>query len=524
MKYKIRDIRLTPLEEKNENKSLLKHLRDKHKTVPDKIIIYKKSLDARKRNITWVYTLIVESEETVQGENVSEYIENILPVPPQKTCKNYKNEKIIIIGSGPAGLFCALKLAENGKKSIILERGKPVSERMKDISLLEENGMLNVESNVVFGEGGAGTYSDGKLTARSLRHESGWFYNKLIQFGAKESIKYEAKPHIGTDCLVKIAINMRNELLGLGCKIYYSKKVVDFEIKDRTVKAVFTESGEKFDADKIILATGHSARDIFVKLYEKDVAMIKKGFAVGVRAEHPAELIKNIQYGKSLYKDILPPAEYVLTHKNKKTGRGVYSFCMCPGGMVVNSSSEMEMLCLNGMSNSARNGRFSNAAIVVTVNPEDINGEAIEAIEFQRDIERRAFSSVNGFAAPAQRITSFINGKSHESLPQTSYKPRIYPKDMKELFPGFIIDELKSALKVFDNKMPGYCNEDAILIGVETRTSSPIRILRDKNRQSVSLRGLFPAGECSGYSGGIVSSAMDGIITAEMILSPFCLI
>ena len=508
MKYKIKDIRLTPIEEKNESESLLKYLHEHYKINPSKIIICRKSLDAR-RDIVWVYTLIVESDKIIP--NASEYIED---THPQKL-KSHKDEKIVIIGCGPAGLFCALRLAESGIQSIILERGKPVAERMKDINLLEEKGILNTESNVVFGEGGAGAYSDGKLTARNFRYESEWFYNKLIQFGAKESIKYEAKPHIGTDCLTDIIINARSELLNLGCKIYYSQKVVDFEIKDNQIKAVLTESGKKFDADKVILATGHSARDTFIKLFEKGVSMEKKGFAVGVRAEHPAELIRNIQYGKSIYKDILPPAEYVLTHKNKKTGRGVYSFCMCPGGAVVNSSSETDMLCINGMSKSKRDGRFSNAAIVVTVNPEDINGGVVDAIEFQRGIERRAF--LKNFAAPAQRITSFVSGKS-KSLPHSSYNTQIYFKDMNELFPEFIISELKAALKVFDNKMRGYCCEDAVLIGVETRTSSPIRILRNDDRQSVSLHGLFPVGEGSGYSGGIVSSAIDGIITADAIL------
>ena len=514
MKYKIRDIKLTPPEEKTESESLLKFLYEHYKIKPSKIHICRKSLDARKRDIMWVYTLIVESDKIVQNERVSEYNEE---VTPQKKLKSLKDEKIVIIGSGPAGLFCALRLAENGKPSIILERGKPIPERMKDINILEESGILDAESNVVFGEGGAGTYSDGKLTARSLRYESNWFYNKLIQFGAKESIRYEAKPHIGTDCLANIIINVRNELLNLGCKIFYSQKVIDFEIKDHKVKAVVTESGESFDADKVILATGHSARDMFIKLHEKGVGMIKKGFAVGVRAEHPAELIQNIQYKNSIYKDILPAAEYALTHKNKKTGRGVYSFCMCPGGMVVNSSSEPDMLCINGMSKSKRDGKFSNAAIVVTVNPQDINGGVIEAIEFQRDIEKRAFANQDYFTAPAQRISSFMSGKSYNSLPQSSYKPNVFFKDMKELFPEFIIDELKLALKVFDNKMRGFCSEDAVLIGAETRTSSPIRILRDDNRQSVSVQGLFPVGEGSGYSGGIVSSAIDGIMTADMV-------
>ncbi len=430
-----------------------------------------------------------------------------------------KNTSVIVVGTGPAGLFCALRLAQSGIKVILLERGKTVEERLKDIKTLEAEARLNTESNVLFGEGGAGTYSDGKLTSRTQREESKWFYRVLIDHGANPAIEYESRPHIGTDKLQTIIKNIRQSLISLGAEFIFNCKMTDLIMAENRLHGVITSHGRELFAQSIILATGHSARDVYSMLLSRGIAMEKKGFAIGLRIEHPADLIRSIQYGKSKYSDILPPAEYSLTWTNKKTGRGVYSFCMCPGGYVINSSSEMEHLCVNGMSLSNRSGKFSNSAIVVSVFPEDIKGDIASAIEFQRTIERLCFNAGGGsFRAPAQRLTSFLKGKGDFSLPQSSYKNGITIGKLDDFLPEWITAKMRQALPYFEKRMPGFITDEAIFIGAETRTSSPVRILRNKDFQSLTVKGLYPIGEGSGYSGGIVSSAVDGIKCADAIV------
>lgn len=501
-------------------KSILPEINSEYGLNVTSFKILKKSLDARnKNNIFYSFRILVETDEItalhlLELENVEEY----KPVEIPDTVKRSFMEKVIIIGSGPAGLFAALKLIEAGAEVLVLERGKPVEERMKDIERLEQDGVLDPDSNSVFGEGGAGTYSDGKLTTRINRPEILWFYKKLIENGAPESIVYESKPHVGTDRLQSIVKNIRNTITGSGSRIRFSERVTDFYISDNRITGVATSAGNEYFSGKVILATGHSARDIYSILRQKGVALEKKGFAAGVRIEHPVEEINRIQYGKSPYMNMLPAAEYILTYNNKSTGRGIYSFCMCPGGMVINSSSENDELCVNGMSMSGRDNMFSNSAVVVTVKKEDTGHDSLSGIDLQKQIEEKAFLCGGGnFRAPAQSIISFMKNTKDSKIRKTSYKNGITPCRLEDFLPSWITEEIRGAIPHFNRKMKGIISGTGVFIGAETRTSSPVRILRGQDYESVSVRGLYPVGEGAGYSGGIVSSAVDGIKCAEII-------
>lgn len=516
----IDDIKLFPDRSEDIIPQLVK---DKYGLKISAFRVLKKSLDARNKNdIHWRYRILIDIDEA-DTAGVLNYYEEVKvyaepePVPQPKA---QKKGKVIIAGAGPAGLFSALRLTEAGAEVLLLERGKPVEERMLDIETLENNGILDPESNVLFGEGGAGTYSDGKLTTRINRPEIDWFYRKLIENGAPESAAWEAKPHIGTDRLRDIIRNIRNKIISSGGEILFSEKVIDILISDGRAAGVSTASGKEFLSDCVILAPGHSARDIYQMLHSKKITLEKKGFAVGSRIEHPAELIREIQYGRSRYSDILPAAEYSLTWNNKKSGRGIYSFCMCPGGAVINSSSEEKLLCTNGMSMSDRGSPLSNAAIVVTVTKEDTGSDPLGGIELQREIERMAFRAGGGnYRAPAQTVLSFIKKKTDRELPPVSYRNGVSPSRLEEFLPQWITSEIRIALEYFDKRMNGFISESGVFIGAETRTSSPVRILRGEDLQSVSVRGLYPAGEGAGYAGGIVSSAVDGIRCADAIIS-----
>jgi len=482
--------------------------------------IIRRSLDARhKDRIVYRYRVAISvdddtAQKLILSHNLKEFTEMSFPDPVYKK----RTDHVVIAGTGPAGLFAALRLLEGGCPVILLERGKPVDERMADIDLLEKNGILDPDSNVLFGEGGAGTYSDGKLTTRTHRSENNWFYKKLVEHGAPPGILYETRPHLGTDRLRAIMRSIREKIISLEGEIRFRETLSDLVIHDDNIVSVRTSSSE-FATKKLILATGHSARDVYGLLARHNVALQSKGFAVGIRAEHPADLINDIQYGQSRFKNILPAAEYHLAH-TCASGRGVYSFCMCPGGRVINSSSEQGMLCTNGMSFSARDLPMSNAAIVVSIHPEDTGNTPFGGIEFQRRLESAAYSAGGGdFFSPAQRISSFLAAKLDLNLPQTSYLPGVVPFAMHTMLPEHIVKDLQEGLRRFNRIMPGFLSEKGILIGIETRTSSPVRIVRNESFQSVSVKGLFPAGEGAGYAGGIVSSAVDGIRIADAILA-----
>lgn len=488
---------------------------------PGEYRIIRKSLDARKKSdIVYRYRVVFDladdaARSIVEAGTAAPYEEK----GTSSAVIRRPGLSVLVVGTGPAGLFCALRLIEAGARVKILERGKPIEERMRDIEILENSGELNEQSNVLFGEGGAGTYSDGKLTTRIHRPEIDRVFRTFVEHGAPSSILYEAKPHLGTDRLRAILRSIRGAIHAAGSAISFNETVNDIIVHDGAVAGVVTGSGREERTGRVVLAIGHSARDTYAMLMKRGVALEKKGFAAGIRIEHPAGLINRIQYGGSPYRDVLPTAEYSLTFKDRASGMGIYSFCMCPGGRVINSSSEREMLCTNGMSFSKRSHPFSNAAIVVTVSPEDCEGGPLDGIGFQRMMESSAFHSGGGrFHAPAQRVTSFLAGRLDPDLPEVSYRPGVVPARLDAVISAWIVNPMKAALQEFGRSMKGFITDQAVFIGTETRTSSPVRIVRDESFQSVSVRGLYPVGEGAGYAGGIVSSAVDGIRCAERIL------
>ncbi len=477
--------------------------------------ILRKSIDARKKGRVVVkYRAVFTVDDKEVHRLIKAGCTTYHESPAVALATGGDPGSVLIVGSGPAGLFAALRLMERGIRATILERGKRVDERHQDVALLKQEGVLNTESNVVFGEGGAGTYSDGKLTTRINKDGMEWLFEKLVEYGAPDTILFDAKPHIGTDILSNVVVNIRKKLIAFGTEFHFGERVVDIVSREGKAVAVHTVSGKEIPADHIIVACGHSARDLFESFEKQGIVLEKKGFAVGVRIEHPAAFINKAQYGVQYAK--LPAADYRLACTNKASRRGTYSFCMCPGGEVVNASSEQAMLCVNGMSSSKRDLPFSNSAIVVAVRPEDVGPGALGGICFQRDLEKRAFDAGGGgFVSPATSAATFCTGKS-KPMERISYVTGFREADFSRILPTFVVEELKRSLFVFDRTIKGFVSE-GVVIGVETRTSSPVRIVRGDDFQSVSLKRLYPAGEGSGYAGGIVSSAVDGLRIADHI-------
>ena len=497
----------------------------------DKILnlqIVKKSLDARKKDrISFVYTVDVEIEGEVEAvREPSLQIRMIEKDKPVSFPKLRTEIRPVIVGTGPAGLFAALRLAEHGIKSFLLERGKEVDRRVKDVEKFWAGRVLDPESNVQFGEGGAGTFSDGKLTTRVDDPRISYILKAMVDAGAKEEILYQSKPHIGTDRLRGVVINLRKRLVSLGCEVCFESKVTGFNAHDGKIESIVINNGREIRTDLLILAIGNSARDTYKALHDAGVKLESKPFAIGLRVEHPQRLIDGIQYGKSSSHPNLPPAEYLLTHNMPHMGRSAYSFCMCPGGSVIAASSEPGRLVVNGMSLSKRDSQYANSAMVVTVRPEDFEvfGEGpLAGIEFQRRFEGAAFEAGGGnYNAPAQGLIDFLYSKKEASLNSSSYRPALTSANLEECMPDYVITALREAIPQFERKMRGFISKEATLIGVETRTSAPVRITREINLQSVNTKGLYPCGEGAGYSGGIVSSALDGIRVADaMIASSF---
>lgn len=425
---------------------------------------------------------------------------------------------IIVVGAGPAGLFAALELIEKGLKPIILERGKSVSDRKVDIAAISRGEAVNEDSNYCFGEGGAGTYSDGKLYTRSKkRGDNSRILKILYQFGADASILYESHPHIGSDRLPRIIEQIRLSILNCGGEVHFGSRVVDFQIEGNKIASVTTQNGERFDGAAVILATGHSASDIYELLHRKEVALQAKPFAVGVRVEHKQALINKIQYKDEAALQFLPPAAYNLAAQIG--GRGVYSFCMCPGGFIVPSATAASQCVVNGMSPSGRNNIYANSGVVTEVRLEDLaqyepHFGVLAGLEFRRQLEQMAYAQAGGGSnrAPAQGLKDFVGGKApREPLP-SSYHPGLTPSAIDKWLPKFVSGSLREGLKIFDNKMRGYITDDAQVIGVESRTSSPVRIARDRDSfEHPEIENLYPAGEGAGYAGGILSCAIDGI-------------
>lgn len=466
--------------------------------------VLRRSIDARGRHVTIELTLAAYTGNDFPEET-----------PPVEYPDVQGAREVIIAGSGPAGMFAALKAIECGYRPIVLERGKDVHARRRDIKTLCSEHIVDADSNYCFGEGGAGTYSDGKLYTRSRkRGDTSGILARLVQNGASEEIITDGRPHIGTDKLPAVVENIRKRIVEAGGSYLFGQRVNDLIVKDGRIRGVTTIDGDKYTADAVILATGHSARDIYELLYWKGIALQAKGTAVGVRLEHPQELIDKIQYGPEGRGKYLPAAAYRLVAQCE--GKGVYSFCMCPGGYIVPCATGQEQVVVNGMSPSARSGKKANSGIVVSVDPDDIPGYSkygiMALMNFQMDMERRAWESAGKTqTAPAARMTDFCEGRISSGLNDTTYIPGIVPADMDYVLGDFVSPRLREGLKTFGNKMKGFYTADATIIGVETRTSSPLRIPRDPVTLShIQVHGLFPAGEGAGYAGGIVSAAIDG--------------
>ena len=486
------------------------------------IKIVRQSVDARdKSRVVHMLTLdfdIYKEKRFLKHKNIS-IPKNDMYEP--KTCAN-KEFRPLVAGFGPAGMFCALALAEMGMKPVVIERGKCVEDRQKDVETFWKSGKLDTSSNVQFGEGGAGTFSDGKLTTGINDIRCAYILKRFVEFGAPERIEYLAKPHIGTDNLVNVVRNIRKRIEELGGRVLFSHRLKDIGLKNNRLEYALAESpdGEiRIDCDALVLAVGHSARDTFEMLKSKNFAMERKPFAMGVRIEHRQEDIDRAQYGD--FAKYLPAADYKLT-AHLENGRTAYSFCMCPGGVVAAAASEEGGVVTNGMSYFARDGENANAALLVNVAPEDVEGDdVLGGVYLQRELEKRAFEAGGSdYAAPVQKVGDLLKDRASEALGRVkpTYSPNVRPSDMRLVFPDFIYESLKEGILAMDKKLKGFADADAVVTAVESRSSSPVRIIRDKESfESLMYRGIYPCGEGCGYAGGIMSAAADGLKIAEKI-------
>ena len=483
--------------------------------------ILKQSIDARGRQVWINLTVLAFIDEPFHlRENIRVSFRDVSRSP----------YSVIIVGAGPAGLFAALRLLEAGIKPVILERGKNVRDRRRDLAALNKAGIVNPESNYCFGEGGAGTYSDGKLYTRSSKRGN---INRVLQlfhqFGAEENILYEAHPHIGTNKLPHIITAMRQQVIDAGGVFLFEKKLTDLVISQQEIKGVITADGEILKADAVVLATGHSARDVFELLHRKNILIEAKPFALGVRIEHPQSLIDSIQYHNSMRDPFLPPASYGVVEQ--VNDRGVFSFCMCPGGIIAPAATHPGELVVNGWSPSKRNNVHANSGMVVQITLEDAQkhfartkpqllSSPLLLMYFQQAVEQAAYQAGGGaLVAPAQRVVDFCMGNASTDLPDCSYLPGITPANLGAVLPGFVYQSLQAALKAFGNRMRGYYTNDAVVVATESRTSSPVRIPRhNQSLEHPQIKKLYPCGEGAGYAGGIVSAAMDGERVAEQLI------
>lgn len=511
--------------EKNQDREIEKEIikRGIKKENIDRIVWSKRSIDSRKKSdIKFVYNV----EVTLKKEIDLLKTKNISLVKETEKIKRKalnKDEEVLVVGTGPAGLFAALRLAEYGYKPIVIDRGEAVDERDKTVDRFIKTGELNENSNIQFGEGGAGTYSDGKLNTRIKSEYIEKVFTEFVECGAQKEIMWDYKPHIGTDVLKVVVKNLREKIISLGGRFYFNNLLTDVIIENGEVQGAVIRNNknemEKLPVKKIILAIGHSSRDTYRMLHKNGVFMENKPFAVGARIEHPREDIDRMQYGKYAGNKNLGAATYSLTYNNKEEERGIFSFCMCPGGVIVNAASENGGTLVNGMSYSDRNGRFSNSALVVGIKENEFGDELFSGMKFQEELERKTFELVKNYGALYQSVPDFLEGKLTEKEIETSYEMKKTPYDLNKLFPEVITRNMKMALNYWGKRYEGFVSERANLIAPETRTSAPVKITRNEIGESVNIKGLYPVGEGAGYAGGIVSAAVDGLKIVDLAFS-----
>ncbi|MCT4605005.1 MAG: hypothetical protein N4A64_02725 [Marinisporobacter sp.] len=513
-------------EEKILKEKIAKKLRVKMEDIID-YKIYRESIDARRNTISFVYSIDVnvKNEEKILKKNKNVKKSPVLEYKDVPSGNKKMEDRPIIVGMGPAGMFAGLILAERGYRPIILERGQDVDTRSKDVEAFWKEGKLKVSSNVQFGEGGAGTFSDGKLTTRIKDIRCRKVLDEFVRLGAPEEILYAQKPHIGTDILKNVVKNMRKAIEDLGGEVRFNSKVTDFFMENGKIKGLEINENTRIETKEVILGIGHSARDTYEVLHERGIQIRQKPFSIGVRIEHPQGVINKAQYKQFAEHKRLGAADYRLTYQSKKD-RAVYTFCMCPGGMVVAAASEENMVVTNGMSEYKRDQENANSALLVQVNTEDFESDhPLAGVAFQRKWEKLAFQGGgSNYFAPAQLVGDFLKDTPSKELGtvKPSYLPGVKMTDLRKCLPDFVIEAMKEAIVQMDKKLKGFAMEDAVMVGVETRSSAPIRIERNpETMESVNVEGLYPAGEGAGYAGGIISAAVDGIKAAERIIEKY---
>jgi len=502
---------------KDQNEEIYKKIKENGIAKKDiKSIKYlKRSIDSRKKeSIKIVYNLELELKK-----NIDISTKKAFQLVTEKSIIERKAKKvdgtIAIIGTGPSGLFSALRLAELGFETLIFERGEKVEDRIKTVDKFWSDSILNENSNAQFGEGGAGTFSDGKLTARGKSPYKNRVFDEFVSLGANKDILYDYKPHIGTDVLRNVVKNLRNKIEKLGGKFYFNSTLTNIVVENEKISQIIINDSEKIDVSHLILGIGHSARDTYKMLHENGVAMENKDFAIGTRIEHPREAIDKMQYGRYHNHSLLGSAPYQFVYNNKQEQRGVFTFCPCPGGEIINASSINNTSLVNGMSNKKRNGLFTNSAVVVSVNERDYGKELFAGMKLQEEIEKKSYEIMKIHGALYQNLLDFTKGKTTKNKIKSSYTMELESYDLNKIFPANITRNLKKAFNSW-SKNEDFISKEANLIGTETRTSAPLRILRDKQGVSISIKNLYPIGEGAGYAGGIISAAIDGITTVDM--------
>ena len=488
----------------------------------------RRSLDARDKNdIRYIYSALFEIDDRDYNKYGARFAATVSKAPEKPVIAASVGEEpqpapIVVVGAGPAGLFAAHTLAVRGYSVIMIDRGRPIDERRRDVDTFWAGGALDTESNIMFGEGGAGTFSDGKLTTRIKDARADIVAETLVKYGAGERILVDAKPHVGTDVLRKVVHNIRKAIEEAGGEVRFGTKLTGLDTKDGAVTGVIVNGGERIPCCAVILALGQAARDTYRMLFDSGLEINAKPFAVGVRIEHPQSLINRAQFGKYAGHPRLGAAEYRLT--GKSGSRGVYTFCMCPGGFVVASSSNEGEVVTNGMSYSARDAENANSGVIVQVNPSDLGGAPFCGLEFQEKLERAAFRLGGGdYTAPAERVVDFLNGDAPQPFTSVipTYRPGTAPKDLRKCLPGTIHRGIADGIRAFARQLRGFDMPEAVITAVESRTSAPVRIMRGENGEATRLHGLYPVGEGAGYAGGIVSAAVDGMKAAERLIAKY---